>query len=91
MNSLTWNNATSQYALDLPSLHKEVEALMGFLYDCINILGQGLIFRNLYAQELEVVDSLHHCPINEDRFVDPRLPRFLGLTDFEQGCLALFK
>lgn len=43
---------------------------MVFLYDCSNVLGPGQIFRGVHAQEHEVVDTLHHRPINEDRFVN---------------------
>lgn len=33
---------------------------MTFLCDCIKVLGLGEIFRDVHAQDLEVVDPLYH-------------------------------
>lgn len=44
--------------------------LAGFLYDCTSVLGPGQIFRDIHALELEVGDSLHHRPVDEESFVD---------------------
>lgn len=64
---------------------------MDFLYDGINMLGPGQIFRHMHAYELKVIYSLLLRPINENKFVDFRPSSFkvLGFTDIESKIVVL--
>lgn len=76
------NQGMVQPVIILFSIH-----LLKFARVCVNILnlpnlqsrdvgelslwGPGQIFRDIFTQELEAIDSLHHGSIAEDMFMDP--------------------
>lgn len=59
--------------LESPQNSEEVEALMSHLCDCIKLLRPGNIIRGCTHPGIWVIDSLHHHPVNEGRFIDPQL------------------
>lgn len=66
-----------------PQPSQEVEVLMNFLCDGINVLDPWQIFRNMHARKHETVDSSHRWRQVHDICPPEVKNRFLGLANIE--------